>query len=254
MEFELTWLALGFAALAAGFVDAIAGGGGLIQIPALMAAYPQELPARLFGTNKLASIIGTASAAVRYGRRIPIPWSVALPGALAALVGAWLGARFVSALDPALLRPMVMVLLLVVAAYTYFKKDFGQDDLDHDQPVAPWVPMGIGGAVGFYDGFFGPGTGSFFIFLLIHLVGLDFLRASVTAKILNVATNLAAISYFAMTDSVMWRLGILMALCNLIGAQLGSRLALARGTSFVRQVFLVVVLVLVGKLGLDLLG
>lgn len=252
MDFDLHWLGLGLAALFAGFVDAVVGGGGLIQIPALLAGFPAETPARLFGTNKVASIVGTTSAALQYARRVAIPWRIALPGAAAALIGAWSGARLVSAIDPSFLKPLVLVLLLGVAAYTYRRKDFGSAAALPASGAGIHVPILIGGGIGFYDGFLGPGTGTFFIFLLIRFAGLNFLRASVTAKILNAATNLAAISFFALTDAVMWKVGAAMAVCNLCGAQLGSRMALRRGIPFVRQMFLGVVLLLVGKLALDL--
>lgn len=252
MDFDTHWLALGLAAMFAGFVDAVVGGGGLIQIPALLTGFPSEPPARLFGTNKLASIVGTTSAALQYAKRVPIPWSVALPGAGAALLGSWYGARLVSALDPAFLRPLVLVLLLAVATYTFRRKDFGAERVVPAGRVGIHIPLFIGGGVGVYDGFFGPGTGTFFIFLLIRFAGMTFLGASVTAKILNAATNLAAISFFGLTGAVMWKVGAGMALCNLLGAQLGSRLALRRGVPFVRQVFLAVVLVLMAKLALDL--
>lgn len=250
-----TALILGTGACAAGFVDAVVGGGGLIQTPLLLSVFPAYSPATLFGTNKIASIVGTTSAAVQYARRVPIPWPIALPGALAALVGAWFGARAVAYLSPSVVRPLVLVLLVAVAVYTFFRKDFGAG-----AQVAPVggrnraIAVAIGGGVGFYDGFFGPGTGSFFIFLLIRCLGLDFLRASVTAKILNVATNLAAIGYFAANVEILWQVGALMAACNLLGAQLGSRLALKRGVPFVRRMFLGVVSVLVIKLALDTLG
>lgn len=251
----LTVLILGAGACAAGFVDAVVGGGGLIQTPLLLSVFPAQSPATLFGTNKIASIVGTTSAAVQYARRVAIPWPIALPGALTALVGAWFGARAVAYLSPAVVRPLVLVLLVAVAAYTFLRKDFGVG-----AQVAPVgsrtraIAIAIGGGVGFYDGFFGPGTGSFFIFLLIRCLGLDFLRASVTAKILNVATNLAAIGYFAANVEILWQVGALMAACNLLGAQLGSRLALKRGVPFVRRMFLGVVSILVIKLSLDTLG
>ncbi|MBL8446062.1 MAG: TSUP family transporter [Zoogloeaceae bacterium] len=234
-------------------VDAVVGGGGLIQIPALFSVFPTEQPARLFGTNKVASIVGTSSAAWHYARRITMPWGFAGPGVVFALAGSALGATFVSALDPTLVRSGVIALLLAVAGYTYCKKDFGLvSDTGNDRPSRPWVPWAIAGGVGCYDGFFGPGTGSFFIFLLIRCVGLDFLRASTVAKLWNAATNLAAIGVFAGAGAVKWELGVLMALCNLVGAQLGARLALRRGAKFVRHVFLAVVLVLVLKLTVDL--
>ncbi|HAY11287.1 MAG TPA: hypothetical protein DCY18_15400, partial [Thauera sp.] len=125
MEIEFLFLALGLAALFAGFVDSVVGGGGLIQLPALFTALPNAAPATLFGTNKLASIVGTTSAAIQYGRRVSIPWRVALPGAAAALVGSWYGAKAVAYLDPAILRPLILVLLVAVAAYTFIRKDLG---------------------------------------------------------------------------------------------------------------------------------
>lgn len=246
---------LGLAAFFAGLVDAVVGGGGLIQIPALFAAFPAALPATLFGTNKLASVIGTASAAIQYARRVAIPWRIALPGALAALVGAWCGARAVAYLPPTVLKPVILGLLVLVAIYTFWRKDFGtgtSESLDGARPVL--VALGIGGGLGFYDGFFGPGTGSFLIFLFVRYLGMDFLRASVTAKILNVATNAAAIAYFAFNVEILWKLAAVMALCNLSGAVIGSRLALRHGAAFVRKMFLFVVCALIARMLYDLLG
>lgn len=244
---------LGLAAFGAGFVDAVVGGGGLIQIPALFAAYPGLHPASLFGTNKLASVVGTASAAVQYARRIAIPWRVAAPGALAAFIGSWFGARAVAYLAPELLRPLVLLLLILVALYTFARKDLGASSREPAHGVrSGLVAVAIGASVGFYDGFFGPGTGSFFIFLLVRFLGMDFLRASVTAKILNVSTNLAAIGFFAFNVELLWKVAAVMAVCNLAGALLGSRLALRHGAAFVRRIFLAVVTVLIAKVGFDL--
>ena len=255
MDTEFLFLALGLAALFAGFVDSIVGGGGLIQLPALFAAFPSTAPATLFGTNKLASIVGTTSAAVQYARRVAVPWKLALPGALAAMVGAWFGARAVSYLDPAVIRPLVLGLLIAVAIYTFAKKDFGtQAGLTrYETRHVAWVVV-IALTIGFYDGFFGPGTGSFFIFLLARFLQMDFLNASVTAKILNVATNLAAIAYFSLNVTVLWSVGLLMALCNLSGAVIGSRMAIRHGAQFVRKMFLGVVSVLILKMSYDLLA
>lgn len=253
MDFDFLFLAMGLAAFCAGFVDAVVGGGGLIQIPALFAAFPSAAPATLFGTNKLASIVGTSSAALQYSRRVAIPWSVALPGAIAALIGSWYGAKAVAYLPPTVLRPLILVLLILVAVYTFMRKDLGavSREPEHGRASA-LIALGIGGVIGFYDGFFGPGTGSFLIFLFIRLLGMDFLRASVTAKVLNVATNLAAIAFFAANVELLWKLAALMAACNLSGALLGSRLALKHGSGFVRKMFLGVVSVLIAKLAYDL--
>ena len=245
---------LGIAAFLAGLVDAVVGGGGLIQIPTLFTVFPNAMPATLFGTNKLASIVGTASAAVQYSRRVAIPWRVAFPGALAALAGSWFGARAVAYLSPEILKPLVFVLLVVVAVYTFLRKDFGVGEERAQEGCGAVAKVAaIGGVVGFYDGFFGPGTGSFLIFLLIKLLHMDFLRASVTAKILNVATNLAAITFFACNVDLLWKAAAVMASCNLAGAVVGSRLALRHGVIFVRKMFLGVVCVLIAKMAYDLL-
>lgn len=252
MDTEFLFLALGLAALFAGFVDSIVGGGGLIQLPALFAAFPNTAPATLFGTNKLASIVGTTSAAIQYSRRVEIPWRVAGPGAVAALVGSWYGAKAVAYLDPAILRPLILALLVLVAGYTFLRKDLGsvsKEPAHGGRSVA--IALGVGAVIGFYDGFFGPGTGSFLIFLFIRLLGMDFLRASVSAKILNVATNLAAISFFVGNVELMWKLAAVMAVCNLTGSILGSRMALKHGTGFVRKMFLAVVTVLILRLAYD---
>lgn len=252
MDIDFIFFALGLAALFAGFVDSIVGGGGLIQLPALFTAFPGTTPATLFGTNKLASIVGTTSAAIQYSRRVAIPWRVAGPGALAALVGSWYGAKAVAYLDPAILRPLILVLLVLVAAYTFLRKELGavSNEPEHGKRSA-MLAVVIGGGIGFYDGFFGPGTGSFLIFLFIRFLGMDFLRASVSAKILNVATNLAAIGFFVGNVELMWKLAAVMAACNLTGSIIGSRMALKHGTGFVRKMFLGVVLVLIARLTYD---
>jgi len=254
-DIDSLFFVLGLAAFFAGLVDAVVGGGGLIQIPALFASFPSTAPATLFGTNKLASVVGTSSAAIQYGRRVAIPWRVALPGAAAALVGAWFGAKAVAYLPPEVLKPLILVLLVLVAIYTFWRKDFGTGAgaaISGSRPVV--LAVGIGGGIGFYDGFFGPGTGSFLIFLFVRVLGMDFLRASVTAKILNVATNVAAISFFALNVELLWRVAAVMALCNLSGAVVGSRLALRHGAGFVRKMFLFVVSALIAKMLYDLLG
>ncbi|NLF53723.1 MAG: TSUP family transporter [Thauera phenolivorans] len=253
MDLEFLLFALACAAFFAGFVDSIVGGGGLIQIPALFAAYPSALPASLFGTNKLASIVGTTSAAVQYARRVSIQWRLAGPGAVAALIGAWYGAKAVVYMPPSLLRPLVLGLLVLVAIYTFVRKDLGsvsREAAEGRREVLLIVL--IGAVVGFYDGFFGPGTGSFLIIAFIRFLGMDFLRASVTAKVLNVATNLAAISYFANNVEILWLVGAVMAVCNLSGAIVGSRMAIRHGTGFVRKMFLFVVIALIAKLAYDI--
>lgn len=229
------------AAFAAGLIDAVVGGGGLIQIPALFSVLPQAQPATIFGTNKLASIFGTASAAWRYARRIDVPWQAALPAALSAFVLSYFGAMTVTMLPKEWLRPLVLVLLIAVTAYTYARKNLGKVDQHRsfgrrDMLVAVFA----GGLIGFYDGFFGPGTGSFLVFAFVRLFGLDFLRASASAKIVNAATNLAALLYFGFNAHLLLLTGLVMALFNIGGALVGTHLAIRHGADFVRRVFLVV--------------
>jgi len=246
------WPLLAGAAFFAGLVDAVVGGGGLIQIPVLLSQFPQTAIPTLFGTNKVSSIAGTGAALWRYARRVAIPWHVVLPATLAALLGAWLGAALVAWLPRDAMRPLVVVLMLAVAGYTFARKDLGQVQTRALVPADRWRGAALGLAIGLYDGFFGPGTGSFLIFGCVRLFGMDFLQASASAKVVNAATNLAAIAYFAGHGPLLWELGLLMAACNLAGAQLGAVLALRRGTGFVRQAFLLVVAVLIVKLGWDI--
>ncbi|MHB1429620.1 MAG: TSUP family transporter [Rhodocyclaceae bacterium] len=253
MEIDPIWLTLLLAASFAGFVDAVAGGGGLIQVPALFAALPREAPATLFGTNKIASIFGTLSAARRYVRAVEMPWQLVLPAAAAAFVFSFAGAAVVAWLPKDVVRPLVLALLVAVAAYTWTKPDFGVSKRSPRIAAehALLVALLVGAVMGFYDGFFGPGAGSFMIFAFVRLYGMDFLHASASAKILNAATNAGALFLFAPSGHVLWALGLGMAVCNIAGAQLGSRLAIRHGSEFVRVVFLVMTTLLIVKIGWD---
>ncbi|MDP2795278.1 MAG: TSUP family transporter [Sulfurisoma sp.] len=240
------------AALLAGFVDAVAGGGGLIQVPALLTVLPAEAPATVLGTNKGSSIFGTANAAWRYARRITLPWEVALPAAGAAFVLSFCGAALVSLAPKELLRPLILLLLVAVFIYTVMKRDFGAVSRAPTFSGSATRPALLAGAVlGFYDGFFGPGAGSFMIFAFVRFFGLDFLRASAAAKVVNFSTNLAALAWFAPAGHVLWQLALAMAVFNIVGAMAGSRLALRHGSGFVRWVFLAVTAVLIAKFGYD---
>ena len=249
---ELDLVCLLVAALFAGFVDAVAGGGGLIQVPTLLVTLPAEPPATVFGTNKLASIFGTGNAALRYARRISLPWRIALPAAVAAFVFSFGGAAAVSWLPKEVVRPLVLVLLLVAMVHTVSRPDFGVIAGPRLTPrVERIYALLVGALLGFYDGFFGPGTGSFLIFALVHFFRLDFLHASSAAKVVNFATNAAALAYFAPSGHVLWAVGLAMALFNIAGAVLGARLALHHGSGFVRGVFILVASVLIARLGYD---
>lgn len=253
MSIDLSVLAvLSCSALFAGFIDSIVGGGGLIQIPALFTALPKELPATLFGTNKIASVFGTANAAWHYSRRVRMPWRTTLPAAVSAFGFSFLGAMAVAWLPRDLLRPMILVLLVVSAAYIFWRKDFGAIHRpQHAGHRELAYALLVGGAIGFYDGFFGPGTGSFLIVLFIRFFGFDFLHASAASKVVNVATNLAAISFFVPNGFYLPLAAVCMAIFNVLGSVIGSQLALRRGSGFVRLVFLAVVSALILKFASD---
>ena len=245
-------LLLGGVAFFAGFVDAIVGGGGLVQVPALFTLMPGTAPATLLGTNKFAGIWGTGVAARSYLRRVSLRWSMALPAALMAFLFALAGAFLVTHVSPAQLRKALPLILIAVAAYTFKKKEFGAEN----KPVFSgnkeiWMAMLVAAGIGFYDGFFGPGTGSFFMFLFVRFFGYDFLRASAVAKVLNVATNAAALAWFGWSGHVLWMLGGVMAVCGVGGSLFGSHLAIKHGTGFVRKMFLFVVCALILKTGYD---
>lgn len=253
MSFE--WIIMPLASALAGFVDAIVGGGGLILLPALFATFPQALPATLFGTNKGAAMFGTAVAAHQYSRRVRVDWSALSLGILAALLGSFAGAWAVTMVDASFLRRLLPFILLAVLIYTLFKKDMGREHAPRFTPrVRKMVAGAVGLTIGFYDGFFGPGTGSFFMFLFVRLLGYDFLNASAAAKILNVATNIAAITLFSLKGHIWWHFAIPLAIANMLGAILGTWLALRRGAGFVRVIFIVVVSSLIMKTAWDAFG
>lgn len=236
------------AAFVAGLVDAMAGGGGLIQVPALFALMPDTPAATVLGTNKGAAFWGTAAAALRYARSVRLPWrSVGLAAGCAGLASAG-GAAVARHLDTAVLKPAVLVALLVVAGFTLLRPDFGKLARGVERPL---VGMTVGAAVGFYDGMIGPGTGTFLIVGFIATLGVDFLGASAAAKVVNAATNLAAILVFAWGGNIRWEWSAPMAACSVAGNLLGARIALSRGSAWVRVVFLSVSAALVGKLALD---
>lgn len=254
MDFH-SLLLLAVAALFAGFVDAVVGGGGLIQIPALFTTLPGQSPATLFGTNKFSSVFGTTSAALGYARQVRMPWRTTLPAAFAAFLASYLGAAAVAWLPRDLLRPLILVLLVGAAAYTFWRKDFGAihrpTRTGHREMLLALV---LGAVIGFYDGFFGPGTGSFLIFLFIRFFGFDFLHASAAAKVVNVSTNLAALAYFIPHGHLLLQAAVVMALFNVLGSRIGSHLAVRHGSGFVRVVFLWVVSALILRFAWDSFG
>lgn len=246
------FLILGCAAFLAGFVDAVVGGGGLIQLPALFSVFPLATPASLIGTSKLAGVWGTSVAAVNYGRAVRLNWLILLPAAAVAFVFAFFGAVCLSYIPPHALRKGLPFILAALAMYTFWKKDLGKVSCTgYSGRRELLLALGVAALIGFYDGFFGPGTGSFFIFAFVRLFAYDFLHASAAAKILNVACNIAALLWFGWSGNVMWQLGLGMAVCGVLGSLAGSRAAIRLGSEFVRKLFLLVVVALLLKTTYD---
>ncbi|MBU3739787.1 MAG: sulfite exporter TauE/SafE family protein, partial [Rhodoferax sp.] len=226
--------------------------GGLVLVPALFATFPAAHPATLFGNNKAASVWGTGFATWQYSRRVQLRWHSLLPAALAGFVASFGGAWLVTVVSPGFLRRLLPLVLLAVLLYTLARKDLGRLHAPRFAGSAEaLLAAAVGSVVGFYDGFFGPGTGSFLVFLFVRLLGYDFLNASASAKLVNTATNLAALILFASRGHVWWPLAASMALANVAGSLIGTRLALRHGAGFVRGVFILVVSALILKTGAD---
>ncbi|MDE2417157.1 MAG: TSUP family transporter [Burkholderiales bacterium] len=245
-------LVVSLASLLAGFVDSIVGGGGLVLVPALFAVFPTTHPATLFGTNKGASVWGTGIATLQYSRRVTMPWHALGPAAGAGFAASLAGAWLVTVVSPEFLRKLLPAVLVLVLLYTLAKKELGRHHTPRFSGLQETaIALAIGAVIGFYDGFFGPGTGSFFVFFLVRLLGYDFLHASAGAKLLNTATNLAALVLFTLKGHVWWHFALVMGVANVLGSLAGTHLALKHGTGFVRGVFIAVVSALIVKTGYD---
>lgn len=251
-----TVITLVLAALVAGWVDAVVGGGGLIQLPALLLGLPDSTPpAAILGTNKLSSVWGTATSSVLYAIKIRPDWRSVLPLVVGSSIGSALGAQAARFLPRDVFTPIVLVALVVVGIYTWRRPELGL--LTRRRYVGRrhyLLTLGIGLGVGAYDGILGPGTGSFFVILLVGVLGWGFLDASAQAKLANLVTNLSAIAVFAAHGVILWQLGLLMGAANLVGGFLGARTAISRGNAFVRTVFLWVVAALVLRLAWDVVA
>jgi uncharacterized membrane protein YfcA len=246
---------LALAGLFAGFVDAVVGGGGLVQLPALVVAFPGAAPVQVLATNKLAGSCGTTVSSMTYYRRVRPDPRTFVPLMLVAFLGSAAGAVAASHIPKAAFNPIILVALVVVGAYVLLKPDIGDVTelrfAGHRHTLAA-VLAGL--TIGFYDGALGPGTGSFFVFTLVGLLGYSFLEASAKARIANWATNIAALLVFAAQGAVMWRVGLVVGVCNLLGSYVGARTAVAKGSRFVRVFFVVVVAAFIVKIGGSVLG
>ncbi len=247
------WVFICFAAFVAGFIDSVAGGGGLVQTPVLLFSFPHTQVAYLLGTTKIPSFCGTSIAAYHYSKRVSIQWGLVIWIAIAAFAASLLGSRMVTLLSNEIIKPIILVVLIAVAIYTYTRKSFGVakgNELPFKQALYRGVLSGV--LLGFYDGFIGPGAGSFLVLIFIAILNEDFLHASAHAKFINLATNLASIIYFSVSGHIFYKLAIPMALCNMLGGYSGSKFALYKGNRFIRIFFLMIVCATILRFAYDI--
>lgn len=242
-----------FFALLAGIIDAMVGGGGLVQLPAFFILMPQFSLVQTLATNKTASFFGTSVSAYRYIKKVDIDWDHLGPAIVAALIGSFSGALLVSFIHKEQFMPFIICVLSLVLLYTVFKRELGLHHVDKALPKSKYYTYAIcaGGLIGFYDGLIGPGTGSFLIFAFVVLFGYNFLHASANAKVINCITNISALSFFIIKGNVQWEIAIPVGAANMLGSYIGSHIALKKGSGFIRIFFILVVLALIMKLGYD---
>lgn len=249
----LTLIFILIAAFSAGFVDAIAGGGGLIQLPALLISFPDREVAEVAGTNKLGSIFGTSAAALNYRRNIKTDPKLLLAMVLPAFIGSGSGSLLATKISTEQLKVAIVVMLVAVFAYTLARPDLGKVEVLKGAAKRQRTVGAIAGlTIGFYDGFIGPGTGTLLMIVLVAALGFAFIGASAIAKVVNVATNFASILVFGISGSIMWVVGLAVGICNLAGGIIGSRVAIRRGSDFVRKFYLVVTFALIVRVLFDL--
>ncbi|MGE0875782.1 MAG: sulfite exporter TauE/SafE family protein [Burkholderiales bacterium] len=238
------------AALAAGFLDAGVGGGGMLLVPALFAVYPGAPHALLMGTNKLASSPGLGLAVWRYARGMRMPWRVALTTSAAYVCATVAGVTVSRMMPTAVFRLLVPVMLAAMLVYVLTRKDFGVTHAPRvDRGAA--AALAIGGVLGFYEGFFGPGSGTLLIFAFVRVFGFDFMHAGAAAKVVNCAGCATAAIVFGVHGEIMWGLALGMASVYIAGAWVGAHVALARGSRWLRMLFVVVASLLIARTGWD---
>ncbi len=242
-------------AFVAGFIDSIVGGGGLVQIPAFFVLYPHLPVPNIIGTNRLASAVGTSVAAWNYAKTVEIPWKIVGFAGVAAGSMSFLGATLQSWLPAAVLKPIILILIVGIALYTFSQKKFGQEDqLKVPEKDIPKYAALIGAILGFYNGFVGPGTGSLLVFGFVGMIGYSFLRASAIAKVINVVADVSSLVFFIWHKYILFHLVIPLMVCNVAGSYLGSRMAVLRGNAFIRKVFIVVIAGVVLRFAYDVFG
>lgn len=253
MDSPIIWLVMtGFAA---GLMDAAVGGGGLLQIPALFGILPNNTPiASILGVNKFASFWGTFNAAAQFARKIRLPWKMLLPAAACAFIASYLGAKVAASVPIHYMKPAMLVIMVIMFVYTFMKKDLGQVKRETGLTKREYIlGIGAGALIGLYDGVFGPGTGSLLAFVFVRFFAYDFLTATAAAKIINLTTNLAALSFFVPHGHIVWAWAIPLAIANFCGGFVGSHIALRGGTQFLRIGFMGLLCILIGKFAWDTL-
>lgn len=247
-----TLLILSVLAFMAGFVDAVVGGGGLIQLPALLVTLPNASLPTIFGTNKIAALSGTSMAAFQYARRIRFNAKLLITISIASFIASYFGAKIVSIINPATLKPIILIILIAIAVYTFGKKNLGKVTTKQ-LPLTRQMLLGaaFGLIIGFYDGFFGPGTGSFFVLAFVLVLGFEFVQASAYAKIVNCMTNISALVVFIRQGNYILGIAILLAVFNIVGSIIGSKMAIKRGNGFIRIFFLIIVTIMILRYGYD---
>jgi len=231
------------AAFLAGFVDAVVGGGGLIQTPVALILLPNLAVSSVIGSLKIPSFSGTALAARQYLKKVEMNWKLLSIMAVVAFVSAFLGSSLLTKVSNDFMKPLLLVVLTLIAMYTFVKKDFGSHQTkEHSARKQLLYAVLISFIIGFYDGFIGPGTGSFLVLAFVATLGFDFLQASANAKMVNLATNFGSICLFVFKGKIIWAIAIPMAICNAFGGWVGAKLALKKGNGFIRVFFLIVVI------------
>ena len=246
-----TVVILCFIAFLAGFVDAIVGGGGLIQTPAGLILFPNEPIARVIGSLKIPSFTGTFFAARQYLKKVKIPFPRLLLFTSIAFIAAFTGSYCLTLVSNAFMKPVIFIVLILIALYTYTNKNLGLEIQSVHFQFKWYKGAAICLVIGFYDGFIGPGAGSLLVLAFISILGFDFLQSNAHAKMVNLATNLGSIVLFVLKGSILWSVALPMALCNAMGGFLGSKIAIAKGNKFIRRIFLLVIIATLCRLGYD---
>lgn len=240
-------------ALFSGFIDAVVGGGGLVQVPLLLILFPHYTHVQVIATNRFASFFGTCVAAFHYIRAVGVDTAVVIAAGIASAITAFAGTFAMKLISPEVFKPVLLIIIVILAVYTFIKKDFGIHHSPKYKGNRQLVVCGlIGAALGFYNGFIGPGTGSLLVFSMISIAGMSFIHASSSSKIINAIADAASLVGFLLTHAVVFKIALPMMVCNMLGGYIGSKTAIAKGNTFIRYMFLIVVVLLIARLGKDL--